>query len=560
MDNKVFGRGHSTLARARLFHFFLAIPTVLAILCFPAHASGFTTATVTIDADQQVRVIPRTIYGSNLEWIYNGDLAWNRNSHKFKKSIVSAGRRIGVGMLRFPGGVYADYYNWLNGVGAPSQRPVVPDGYDGGRYANPVGTDEIMRLSRELGSLKPLLQTAIVAPIGLAPNMTPAKLAAAWVDYCNDPNNQLRAANGSPAPYDVRYWEIGNEPYYPGRGHMSPADYVRKLRRFSAAMKAVDPTIKIGAVSIPREIVPRWQKYVISHAASSIDFIALHGAYAPNLDSGLKGASLDQVYQAMLAYPIWIGRIVNEAERDVSQLASPADAERIRYAVTEWGPLFSNHPTNQWYDQTRTLGSALFVASTLETLVRDPRIEIANYFKLTGPLNMGLITDRGKLKVTALAFAMFTRHFGSRLVKTVTRGPTYNSVHTGWMPAIQGVPDLDVISSRDASGHALYIMVVNKSLTSAVPTNITIRGASPSGKAEAWTITGASIQADNGPDIDVPLIEHHGLRISREVLSPIDDDHPGTVVFRKTTYTHVGKRIHYTFPPMSITSIKIALR
>ena len=37
--------------------------------------------------------------------------------------------------------------------------------------------------------------------------------AADWVDYCNRPDNPERARNGSPQPYHVRYWEVGNEPY-----------------------------------------------------------------------------------------------------------------------------------------------------------------------------------------------------------------------------------------------------------------------------------------------------------------------------------------------------------
>lgn len=114
------------------------------------------------------------------------------------------------------------------------------------------------------------------------------------------------------APVGIKYWEIGNEcfgtGYYdstaPGtnRGYaldyrvpyngttrygntnLSPARYGQEVRDFAATMKAVDPTIKIGAVlSTPPDDYSwdvyagkHWNPEVLSQCASNIDFVIVH--------------------------------------------------------------------------------------------------------------------------------------------------------------------------------------------------------------------------------------------------------------------------------------------
>ena len=112
-----------------------------------------------------------------------------------------------------------------------------------------------------------------------------AEEAADWVRYAN-------VTKG----YGVKYWEIGNENY--GNGHYgaaweadnhadkSPAEYANQVVAYADAMKAVDPTIKIGAVlttpgNWPDGIVAggdagTWNQTVLSIAGPTIDFVILH--------------------------------------------------------------------------------------------------------------------------------------------------------------------------------------------------------------------------------------------------------------------------------------------
>ena len=59
---------------------------------------------------------------------------------------------------------------------------------------------------------------------------------------------RLRAANGHPAPYNIKWWGIGNEMYgsVAVRGD-APNQYVFKHNMFAEAMRKVDPTITLLA-------------------------------------------------------------------------------------------------------------------------------------------------------------------------------------------------------------------------------------------------------------------------------------------------------------------------
>lgn len=524
-----------------------------------------TGATIQVNASQIVRVIPRTLYGANLEWTMNADQTWDYSQDWFNSSDVTSAIQFGIGQFRFPGGVYADYYNWHNGVGSRATRPTnTPDGWDRGRYPNPVGTDEVIALSRLAGAELPMFQTAIVAPVNLPAGTTPAQLAAQWVSYCNAPGNTQRAANGSVQPYGVKYWEIGNEPYYQTKGEMTVAQYSSTLQSFATAMKAVDPTIKIGAVSSPHPAVAGWNQSLVQSAAHSIDFIAVHDAYAPVFANSVsvKGASFDQVYQAIMAFPLTIASNLHAMESQVSQYASAADAARIRFAVTEWGPLFSQGPNSNWYDHTRTLGSALFVASTLETFIRDTRLDAASFFKFADPLEMGMKSDAGIAKASGYVFQMFTQHFGNTLVSSSVQSATYNSVATGNIPATAGVPYLDVVSSLSADSSTLYLIVVNKNMQAAMQARISLGGFVPAGSATTWTLTAPSIDANNGNDIDATVAAQMGVYVVPQITAPVGSmftsGTASTVVIHKGSQSGIGTAFTRNFPPMSITAIEIA--
>jgi hypothetical protein len=215
----------------------------------------------------------------------------------------------GVRMMRYPGGSYGDIYHW--------ETHTAPGGF----VAPNTDFDTFMAGVRRAGA-----QPIVIANYGTG---TPEE-AAAWVHSAN-------VVKG----YGVKYWEIGNELY--GNGHYgaeweadnhpdkSPTGYANGVVAHSRAMKAVDPTIKIGAVlttpaNWPDGVVAEgdpavWNQTVLSIAGPHIDFAILH--WYPGGSSAEALSKSDQ-----------IGDMIYMVRRQIAAYAGP-DAGRIGIAMTE---------------------------------------------------------------------------------------------------------------------------------------------------------------------------------------------------------------------------------
>ncbi|HHN46316.1 MAG TPA: hypothetical protein ENN09_02640 [Planctomycetes bacterium] len=188
-------------------------------------------------------------------------------------------------LLRWPGGNFVSGYHWRDGVGPVDARPTLPNPAWGGVEPNLFGTDEFIDFCRAAGC-EPMICVN-------AGNGAPGE-AAQWVEYCNGsagtPMGRLRAANGHPRPFNVKYWEIGNE--LTGRhqvGWTTPAGYADRYREFAKAMLAADPSIQLIACGAPplfwRE---DWNTRLIREDArilrSITDHILMGGRIAPSAD------------------------------------------------------------------------------------------------------------------------------------------------------------------------------------------------------------------------------------------------------------------------------------
>src|SRR2546423_9925880 len=241
----------------------------------PADAPGVT---ITVNAKAGLATVPGTALGIN-------HAVWDQELGTDAVADLLGGA--GVGMMRYPGGSYGDIYHWVDNT-AP-----------GGFVAPDTNFDHFMTGVRRAGA-----QPIIIANYGTG---TPAE-AADWVRYAN-------VTKG----YGARYWEIGNELY--GNGHYgahweadnhadkSPTGYANGVVAYADAMKAVDPTVKIGAVlttpaNWPDGVVAggdaaTWNQTVLSIAGPHIDFVILHwypgGATAPET-FGKPNQAADIVY------------------------------------------------------------------------------------------------------------------------------------------------------------------------------------------------------------------------------------------------------------------------
>ncbi len=157
----------------------------------------------------------------------------------WRKDVVEALKRVKPPIIRFPGGCFASFYDWRDGIGPRIDRRPRPSAYWGGLENNDVGVAELVRLCREIGA----------APFYCLNVLTGSPDEAAdLVAYCNSgpghPLGRLRASHGFAEPFAIRYFELDNEPYR----RFGALEYARRCVEFARAVKAVDPQARLVMV------------------------------------------------------------------------------------------------------------------------------------------------------------------------------------------------------------------------------------------------------------------------------------------------------------------------
>ena len=519
-------------------------------------SQGLLQASIQVDAGTVIRQIPRTLYGTNMEWGWNANAMWLEQERRANPEMVRLTRELGVSLIRYPGGLYSDFYHWKDGIGPYEKRPLAlhePIRKD--RSRPNFGTDELLDFAAQVGA-EPL----ITVNVGTGT----AQEAADWVRYVN--TKALR----------VRYWEVGNELYINDGSvaskaiTMNPATYAARFLEFARAMRAADPRIKIGAIGGENQghyrimSYPDWNRTLLETAGDQIDFLAVHNAYAPGISQDRE--ELRDVYRALLGAPILIGRNLQTLAEQIAKYV-PARASQIPIAVTEWGPLFQVDPAGKYVDHTKTLGSAVFAASTLKVFVESPHTEIANFHVLNDFGFMGWIGSRNgnfppnpDWAPTAryYAFQLFTRHFGDQLVRSEAAGPSFDSNPSGGMDAVKDVPYLGVVSSLSADGRKLFVIAINQHFDSPIEGAIAIRGFAPVSNGTTWTLTGTGIDANTGTTPIKPPGLVWGNQIEDKQNPHFHNGGPGEITLVSSPVSGIAAQFNYRFPPHSVTSLELS--
>src|ERR1017187_10465002 len=178
----------------------------------PAFASA-ADSRIEVLLDEPVGTISPAVYGHFTEMlgavvydgIWVGEDSKIQNTGGLRKTVIEKLRQIKVPMVRWPGGCFADSYDWADGVGAAARRPERGAFWRG--EPNTFGTPEFMRFCRATGA-EPYFAANVRSLSPLAFDH--------WIEYCNAPADKsslgrMRADDGSREPYNVKYWGIGNE-------------------------------------------------------------------------------------------------------------------------------------------------------------------------------------------------------------------------------------------------------------------------------------------------------------------------------------------------------------
>jgi alpha-N-arabinofuranosidase len=430
--------------------------------------------------------------------LYGG--VWDSAAGHPRSDVLAAVRGMGVTNLRYPGGCFSDSYHWRDGIGDPARRPTyertwwtgfqVPSGEPdlalaeqfGPRETNAVGTDEFLRYCNDVGA-EPLL----AANFGTG---TPEE-AAEWVAYTN-----TRAE--SPRP--VRWWFVGNETYNEWEpGHCTPTEYGRRFRDFAAAMKEVDPDIRLIAVGDkPRGEDEPWTPAVVAAAGDAVDMVSLH-YYFPGYSIGRDFEDSEEELHQLLRGTRHLGKTLDD---------TLAAIDPLPLALDEWS-LWSAWP-DLIHRNHRLCDSVFFGGCFNRMIERADRVRFAMISHLVNCMAPIQTDENGRMYATAayLTFRLYRASVRSHPVPLEVDAPAVDvqpmRAQTGDL-ALGGargttmrVPLIDAVATGDA--RATAVLVCAGTLDG--PIRATIDGLPPRATGRARWIDGPSPFARN--DFDAP--------------------------------------------------------
>ncbi|MFB6105591.1 MAG: alpha-N-arabinofuranosidase [Halobacteriaceae archaeon] len=361
-------------------------------------------------------------------------------------------------VVRWPGGCFADDYDWTDGVGPRAARPRRRNlWWAQGRAetfeeSNAFGTEEFLRVCRALDA----------APY-LAGNVgtgSPDELLD-WVEYCNYDGDteytRLRAESGHEDPHDVRWWGVGNENWGCG-GDFAPDEYARQYRRFANHLDAFErkmrPDRDLELVGCGH-VSEGWNREFLAELgdADRLDHLSVHRY----LECGDDADFTDDQYFRLLARARQVGTDVDRAAAAVDTYAPGAD---VGVVVDEWGVWHPQAVDSNGLEQANTVRDALVAADVLHQLYRRAdRVTMANLAQAVNVLQCVVQTDAEAAWPTPTyrVFEQFRPHAGATALRTV--------VDTASLSFEGEAHDLPLVSaSASRSEDGLFVSLSNRSL------------------------------------------------------------------------------------------------
>jgi hypothetical protein len=476
-----------------------------ALLLCAAAASAQTKVNVTVDESNTVNILTTSSIGAYAQVT---DANW------MNRQVLALLHVAGVTTIRYPDGWdgQADLYHWSAnkaikwGNSNPPRLPVYPAGNDFGHFAP---------FADQLGAA--IVTVNYGSNLAGTGGGEPQE-AAAWVAYANgDPGSNAAIGKDSTGidwktvgywaamrssdpltaddgynflriahlkPLNVRLWEIGNEVYnngwfgadhatetdlhapYPANekendkrrknSSLSPAFYGARLEEFSRAMKAVDPTVLIGAsfglpFSDPNN--PNdydwggdWDAGVLKAACLSVDFVSLH--WHPGNTQPPDWKILDEG-NTLSASAAQLNRTATELLSLYKKDCPAGHAPKV--AFTEVSPI-------PWAKLQTPIVNALFASDSYALLAEMGSIN-SDWFQVH---ENSLLTDDNK---------PLPSYYGLQMLHIVAYQPGDSFVF-----ATSGNPSLAVHATHRRDG--LYgLMLINQDGKNAAQVKVTLNGA-----------------------------------------------------------------------------------
>lgn len=337
------------------------------------------------------------------------------NINGFRKDLIEKFKAINPPVLRWPGGCYAEVYDWRDGIG--ENRPTRINWWDyrdGRKESNEVGTHEFIDFCEAVGT-KPYFAANLTS-------MTPMHIRN-WMDYCLSPKGSTtlaleREKNGHAEPFDIPYWGVGNE-NWGGGGNMRPEFYADECRRYAEIMHNAFPAVEL---------------YACGSDSSKFDWT--HGTI-PNLPKHTTGFAM-HYYCGRAGDPLtfsvedWELMMVKAQKmeeillRNWNIICAHGKQNELKLVIDEWGCWHpdGSGPSKGYnlFEQQSTMRDAMVSALTLNIFNNHcDKIRMANVAQLVNNLHALFLAGGENCIVTPTyhVFDMYKGHQGAEAIEAI---------------------------------------------------------------------------------------------------------------------------------------------
>jgi alpha-L-arabinofuranosidase len=493
------------------------------------NASSTNPIQVDVDSRRHLPSLDRNLFGSFLEHlgraIYEGIYDPGSNlsdSSGFRKDVLEEVRKLGVPIIRYPGGNFVSGYHWLDGVGPKQDRPRVLDKAWNTTETNQFGTNEFLTWCKLAGS-KPLL--------GLNLGTGTPESAAALVEYCNVDKgtkwSELRLKHGFPEPWNVKDWCLGNEMDGPWQiGHMSATEYGEKAADAARQMRYVDSSLKLIACGSSGPGMPtylEWDREVLEQCYEYVDAISLHRYFDNTKETGgdsSKFLALNLSMEQQIAEVAAVCDVVRGKRRSPKKLWLSFDEWNVWYRARTGSAVDGNKQTApHLLEEVYNLEDALLVGGLINSLLRNSdRVRVGCLAQLVNVIAPIMTNASGLYRQTiyypyswALQYAR-----GVALEILVEDPPTYEV--SGMGP----VSSVDIAGTVDPASGSTALFILNRDLTKPHQLEINWEGKAANRLLASFVLTGTDLKAANGFDApqkvapqaaDKPVINGNRMKV-----------------------------------------------
>ncbi len=440
------------------------------------------TARMIMDKDFAIATIDKRIYGSFIEHlgraVYGGIYEPGHptaDHNGFRRDVAELVRKLGVPVVRYPGGNFVSGFNWEDSVGPRDLRPKRLDLAWFTTETNEVGLHEFADWAKQVDS-------EVMYAVNLG-TRGPDE-ARNVVEYANHASgsyfSDMRIRNGRKDPFGIKLWCLGNEMDGPWQiCHKTAYEYGRVANEAAKLMKWVDPSIEVvacGSSSREMKTYGEWEYEMLGECYDEIDYVSLHRYYG-NKENDT---------------PAFLARSV-ELDHFIREVASICDAvgakkhskKKLGLSFDEWNVWYHSNEQDQeiykadkWnralplLEDVYNFEDALLVGSMLITFLRNAdRVKIACMAQLVNVIAPIMTRNGGGAWAQTIYWPLMQASLYGRgtALRPVVDSPVYDCRD------FSDVPLLDATATLGDDG-SVTLFAVNRDLNEDIALNVDLRG------------------------------------------------------------------------------------